>query len=138
MTKSPSSPNGNKKPPHRAGNLREQQCLWPPTMSQHSPPPPSPSHGSAPTADFRTPCLSSRGSSSGRLASQYFFIPPKRVRNRRQFLSCSLITGSLTIWGVDMSITLNKLLFGTSSIGVSKLIPVTSATALSAAALTSI
>ena len=81
MLKGPSSPNGNKYTPSRAGNLSEQQCLWLPTISQHSPPPPSPSHSRAQTAAFPTPCLSSRRTNSGRLAfALFFFIFPEACK----------------------------------------------------------
>ena len=62
--------------PHTVVNLGAQQGLWSPTVSQHSLLPPSLSHSSAQTADFRTPCLTSRGSSSGRLAFVVFVHSP--------------------------------------------------------------
>ena len=125
--------------PHWVDIIREQQCFWSNNMSQPSPLSPKPSHSSTQTADFWTPCLFSREGMSRRLAFVMFFhSPPKLVSNRRQLLPCSLNTGSLTIWGVEMSTTLDKPPFGTSSIGVTNLLSVTSATNFSADALASI
>ena len=105
------------------------QFLSSPTIRQQSTLLPGFSPSSAQITAFPTPCLSSRGSSFGRLAfAMFFLLLSKFMGNRRQFLSYCLITGSPMIWVVDMLTTIVKPPFGTSSNDVSKGLSATSAT----------